>query len=821
MAAAAPSRKHRHGKHRKPRANSHARHIQRVVTATTAMAILFPTAQSALAAPPTKPPATAGDYDSIFPPFHEILDPTKRQIPKEVTIPKIVYRIDTRSPEEIFNQGFQIPGTGTNNSVLDHIWGESTKSAKGPKAGTTNLVSTTSDLNEVAIQWQAGQFELAPGKRPWIYVIRPDENFYSVRLTLEKILKDGSPTEQASAREALKKVGYHYEWDAHGGIKPKQVHSAFQIDVVNGKLKHLKDTVTINKDFDRATAPNANPKPFDAGAVSRPDTPGADKPSPGTPGGPGCAPSTSGRAKRSIDPCEKPGEEQPGEAGKPEGEKPGVPPRGISPEWRQAAVEVAESALRQSLEKKLTAEQAHRVASRAGTIVLNKLAKGATVQEAKDAGARAATDYIAKLAPKPPAPTPPEAGKPTPPGPGTEKPGPEVGKPTPPKPEGVNPGETAREARVNAIFEDLAARYGLKLAAKDGTALSPRDIAARIKGYARLSPEAKAKLRGNLSRAGSVAKGGLVVAGVGLWAKGVADTFGSDDATSWDKAAAVTSIVPFVGCGVSTAADVQQTEFDPEKTGKCVGSDALLFTPLWPAAVAGGVADFFTQQWKESQIPSLTRFEETRKQAWDKHLAKTGGIAARQDAAAKAALQAYEAEKAIVLHNAAEELAKKHEELDAKRQQATTDRERQWIDLEKQTWKDRGDQQVNSKLRDIRSKLEKTVFKAFLEEEAKAFNERFITDAVDIEQWKTEKWGASVGGPSMSREEREKALKVYADNLRSTAAYGSKRLTVVSENDAWNGEVKIRRALRAAGPAQKSPFSRTGAPQAAPVGQGS
>ncbi|MCM6778460.1 hypothetical protein NDR87_33740 [Nocardia sp. CDC159] len=260
---------------------------RRVAALATALAVLVPAGDEAFAGPP--PPASEDDYKSLFPPVHEMQDPTKRQIPRQVKVPKIVYRIDTRGPEEIFRDGFRVPGVGTNDSVLDHIWGHSTRAGgesageAANKKGTTNLVSTTSELNEVATQWLASQFSLEPGQRPWVYVIRPDENFYSVRITLDKLKDIGSAKEKESAELALQSVGYHYEWDARGGIRPERVHSAFQIDVIGNQLKHVKDSVRINPAFDRAFEPKANQAPLLNGTA--------------------CAPAPTGRVKRSVADC--------------------------------------------------------------------------------------------------------------------------------------------------------------------------------------------------------------------------------------------------------------------------------------------------------------------------------------------------------------------------------------------------------------------------------------------------------------------------------------------------------------------------------------
>ncbi|PFH61490.1 putative enterotoxin [Ophiocordyceps unilateralis] len=129
-------------------------------------------------------------------------------------------------------------------------------------------------------------------------------------------------------------------------------------------------------------------------------------------------------------------------------------------------------------------------------------------------------------------------------------------------------------------FKTLAAKFGvMDLVRRNGGAklTSLDQLFTRFKGYKNLPSMSRPKLR--LMRASS---GALAVAGLGLYIKSVVDEF-SEDSSALDRAAVVTSILPFVGCGVQAVAAQEHGRLDLVDTSLCVVGDALLLSPAWPA----------------------------------------------------------------------------------------------------------------------------------------------------------------------------------------------------------------------------------------------
>lgn len=329
------------------------------------------------------------------------------------------------------------------------------------------------------------------------------------------------------------------------------------------------------------------------------------------------------------------------------------------------------------------------------------------------------------------------------------------------KPAGEKPsGETALEdleaRQVEQVFGELAGKYGLKVVAPDGKQLAPSEIHARIRGYSKLSPEAKAKLRANLKSAGSTAKGALLVAGGVLWAKGVHDAF-ANDTTSLDKAAAITAIVPFVGCGTQAGAAADHGTFDADDTAACFGADALLVTPLWPAGITLHGARYFTDKWKEAQIPSITVFQQARDEAWRKSVDdfRADGLQKLVKSAAEAEEQQLAAEKAVILHNAAEKMA----EIDKGGASSEAKKLLKWSTERK----------AREQIKELPGKLRKqfdTAIRDALVERAKQYNEEFIKQEVNISRWTEESWQAALHGPSHSRADRQEYLDKLIQRLR-------------------------------------------------------
>ncbi|PHH79631.1 putative enterotoxin [Ophiocordyceps camponoti-rufipedis] len=130
----------------------------------------------------------------------------------------------------------------------------------------------------------------------------------------------------------------------------------------------------------------------------------------------------------------------------------------------------------------------------------------------------------------------------------------------------------------------ILARFGLdKTLAKLN--LSPSQLRARFQQYEPLAPLAKPKA---LARKAKKIGGSILTVGVlTLYVKDLIDVFASKLSSALEKAAAVTSIIPVVGC--LTAGLVEE---DIGDATACVFGDVILFTPWWPAGISIHVARF-------------------------------------------------------------------------------------------------------------------------------------------------------------------------------------------------------------------------------------
>ncbi|MFC5720742.1 hypothetical protein ACFP1Z_11260 [Streptomyces gamaensis] len=356
----------------------------------------------------------------------------------------------------------------------------------------------------------------------------------------------------------------------------------------------------------------------------------------------------------------------------------------------------------------------------------------------------------------------------------------------------------ALEARqIEEAFARLAGKYALNVVDTDGRRLSVSDIHARIRGYTKLSPQAKATVRAKLKAAGSTAKGALLVAGGVLWAKGVYEAF-AEETTSLDKAAAITAIVPFVGCGTQAGASAEKGAVDVEDTVACFGGDALTVSPLWPLGLTVHGVRYFEQSWKAAQIPSETVFREHRDKAWQESFdafRANGGFDKLVKAALATEKQQLEAEKAVVLHDAAEEIAAVERRFGPIIAEAPDAQERAKREQNSRLLIRGVEKRAEERIAALPDKLRKHYDKAIrdaLVERAREYNEEFIKQQVDIERWKEDPWQSGVTGPRMSREDREKYLKAVVQLLRD------KLPPVPHENDINLGIHVIRQNAESA-----------------------
>ncbi|ATY61849.1 Heat-labile A chain [Cordyceps militaris] len=195
-----------------------------------------------------------------------------------------------------------------------------------------------------------------------------------------------------------------------------------------------------------------------------------------------------------------------------------------------------------------------------------------------------------------------------------EKPaGPEVegGAVSPESPESVELAEKFSEEE----FVNLATTRGMVKSLTETLSLSIKDIRTKSLGYKPLTPQSSSfKLRPGKAIAGAAG-----VVSVVLWVNGMVDAF-THDTNDLDKAAAVTSIVPFVGCTTNLAAEAWKGGVDSQDTALCYIGDGLLLTPLAPIGIAVHIVRWFISLNKAPKVPEKEVFLQHRDSQWEKFL---------------------------------------------------------------------------------------------------------------------------------------------------------------------------------------------------------
>ncbi|HHQ4020353.1 TPA: scabin-related ADP-ribosyltransferase [Pseudomonas aeruginosa] len=153
--------------------------------------------------------------------------------------PSTVWRIDTRPPSEIFQNGFR--SWGTNNNPVAHSTGASCIPDQNPDSA---FISTTAS-EDFARAYVNGRADTTPdGVQFTIYEIRATDNFYSLPRTLADLDERGVFNIPASAR-----IGptLTYEWDAIETIPPSLIRSAITYTVVNRRAQ--AGDIQINNNY--------------------------------------------------------------------------------------------------------------------------------------------------------------------------------------------------------------------------------------------------------------------------------------------------------------------------------------------------------------------------------------------------------------------------------------------------------------------------------------------------------------------------------------------------------------------------------------------
>lgn len=172
----------------------------------------------------------------------------------------IVYRVDSRPPEEIILAGGMFPYFHLihSNDLLEHFIGEA------PEGYTSGFVSTTSSL-ENAVERSIFEFDtdiegLYVGDvEIYLYAIRPADNFFHVDTSITHA-RDASPqySEQyAMLRDALEDWGGMEEWVAYGGFVHTRIMSYSPINAT--LLNQHYQSGAMNSDIFWATRWHSNP----------------------------------------------------------------------------------------------------------------------------------------------------------------------------------------------------------------------------------------------------------------------------------------------------------------------------------------------------------------------------------------------------------------------------------------------------------------------------------------------------------------------------------------------------------------------------------
>lgn len=118
------------------------------------------------------------------------------------------YRVDTRPPNEIFEQGFQ--PRGINADLLSHVRGMTAGARYDSLAEPSAFVATTTSIKVVKhLAWAILHDIVRPGESVWIYEVQPDNNSFSVdtsfRLAIEMLLDNDNNDSEVESKTSTSK----------------------------------------------------------------------------------------------------------------------------------------------------------------------------------------------------------------------------------------------------------------------------------------------------------------------------------------------------------------------------------------------------------------------------------------------------------------------------------------------------------------------------------------------------------------------------------------------------------------------------------------
>lgn len=152
--------------------------------------------------------------------------------------PDIVWRVDTRDLEDIFNNGFS--AAGNNNNVVEHLTGRSCHH-HGSGQISSSFISTTSNRGfayhyaERILRGMDAQGGV--NAQVYIYQIRATENMYSAGTTLEFLLQGYNDDQHYEIVRILRYTPYLSEWMAHRRIEPEQIATQTAYYIYRGTIR--------------------------------------------------------------------------------------------------------------------------------------------------------------------------------------------------------------------------------------------------------------------------------------------------------------------------------------------------------------------------------------------------------------------------------------------------------------------------------------------------------------------------------------------------------------------------------------------------------
>ncbi|KAK2606069.1 hypothetical protein QQS21_003587 [Conoideocrella luteorostrata] len=184
-------------------------------------------------------------------------------------------------------------------------------------------------------------------------------------------------------------------------------------------------------------------------------------------------------------------------------------------------------------------------------------------------------------------------------------------------------GEGPEELDVAKIAEDVseiefsefAKAYGLDLVPKEWK-MKFSEVRPRLLGYKRLTPDSPKLRAGSGGIAGAKLFGAV---GAVAWMNNVIQAF-KQDTSALDRGAAITAIIPFVGCAVGHAAG-EKNGVNPIINGidtvLCYLGDGLLLGGFVPAAVVVSFARAVIQGFQPPpELPTQKQMQTARDEPW-------------------------------------------------------------------------------------------------------------------------------------------------------------------------------------------------------------